>query len=494
LTPSINTRALRRSVISALGTREPMRARTRLILAAAILLASYATKSLQAVDLVPRMYTAEQYFSGLSVTYDQRAVSILRGEGLLGPYDVDPSDATWVSQAPGYSIFLSAVYAAVGRDFYKVQLVQNALNSISAVLIFLIAGHGVSWRVGAVAGFIAALSHHLSHISNFILPDSLVALPILAAVCLLTMARRYGNHSYWLYSLAGILFGLSAWLRSQVMMLGLFALVMLTLIAVRRWPAVKRAALMAAVSVLVIAPITIKNYIVYDTFIPIQVGTGVTLWEGIGDYSDRFGAVRTDEEVGRQEAILYNDPRYAESNFKPNGIERDRERVRKSLEVIRNNPFWYAGVMLDRMREMVKYSAQAPLVFRAEQARSQQRVAPIMKEWISLASERPAISFAENLFWMRSPIRSLQRLTKEAMQAFILLGAVVLGFVSLRRSLFLSIVPIYYLLFQSLTHTEFRYTLPMHYFLFVMAATVWVLLGVGVFRGLRALWARIGSK
>lgn len=46
---------------------------------------------------------------------------------------------------------------------------------------------------------------------------------------------------------------------------------------------------------------------------------------------------------------------------------------------------------------------------------------------------------------------------------------------SLRRALLLLMVPIYYLLFQSMMHTEFRYTLAMRYFLFVFAAIVWTL-------------------
>jgi len=56
-----------------------------------------------------------------------------------------------------------------------------------------------------------------------------------------------------------------------------------------------------------------------------------------------------------------------------------------------------------------------------------------------------------------------------------------------RRTLLLMAVPIYYLLVQSTMHLEFRYTLPMHYFLFVLAATVWVLIGTALWRGLRAM-------
>jgi hypothetical protein len=52
-------------------------------------------------------------------------------------------------------------------------------------------------------------------------------------------------------------------------------------------------------------------------------------------------------------------------------------------------------------------------------------------------------------------------------------------------------VPAYYLLFQSLVHTEFRYTMPMHYFLFVFAAIGWVLLFAILSGAARLLYRRI---
>jgi uncharacterized membrane protein len=70
---------------------------------------------------------------------------------------------------------------------------------------------------------------------------------------------------------------------------------------------------------------------------------------------------------------------------------------------------------------------------------------------------------------------------------FILVGTAILFIASWRRALFLGMVPIYYFLFQSFTHTEFRYTLPMQYFLFVLAAIVWVILTGWCRTGLRSL-------
>ena len=62
-------------------------------------------------------------------------------------------------------------------------------------------------------------------------------------------------------------------------------------------------------------------------------------------------------------------------------------------------------------------------------------------------------------------MRAIQRLTKETALLFILPGIPLLLMVSLRRSLFILMVPAYYLLLQSPMHLEFRYTLPMQYFM-----------------------------
>lgn len=67
-------------------------------------------------------------------------------------------------------------------------------------------------------------------------------------------------------------------------------------------------------------------------------------------------------------------------------------------------------------------------------------------------------------------------MAKETMQFFIIIGGVILFSAAPRRAAFIFAVPLYYFLFQSFLHTEFRYTLPMQYFLFVFAATSWVLI------------------
>jgi hypothetical protein len=497
--------AFRRWLCRGLATGQQMRPRTKFIFALLIFVISFSVKSLQAVDLEPVMHTADQPGAVMSRDFDARAVSIVAGQGILMPDNHDPSDTTLLAHAPAYSILLSAIYSLKGRSYFTVQLTQNLINSVSPILLFLIAGTLISWRVGIASGLLAAVSHHLSYYSNLVLSDSLCALPILIAAYVLVKARSRRHGSLWLYALAGLMIGLSAWIRPNPMLMGIAFAVVLVLISGWRRRVILNAIVLASVSFLTIAPITIRNYIVYGQFVPIQIGVGLNLWEGLGDASGgRFGA-RLDDEVIRQEVARYDDPRYAQSWASPDGIKRDRDRVRRSLDIIAEHPVWYIGTLFSRMGEMLKDTADAPLVFRSTDTKlnealsisrsadkAHRRLAERNEEELEVI-DRSALTIGKSISWMRPPARAFQRATKETGLLFILAGLVILLIGSRRRALLILIVPLYYFLFQSVMHTEFRYTLAMRYFLFVFAAIVWTLLLTVAATGVREGVHRIVS-
>ena len=495
----------KRWLCETLATRERIRFRTKIILALSIFAISFCVKSLQAVDLEPAMHTPEQPGVRMSQDFDSRALSILAGHGVLMPVVRDPSDTELLSHAPAYSIFLSSVYALSGRNYFAVQLIQNLINSISPVLIFLIAGNLLSWRVGVAAGLISALSHHLSYYSNLILSDSLCALPILIAVYILVRARLQGR-ALWLYALAGVMIGLSAWIRPNPMLLGLFSGVLLLVIFGLRTRVILSATILTFVSILTIVPITIRNYAIYAAFVPIQIGVGLNLWEGLGDASGgRFGAL-TDDEVILQEVAMYDDSRYAESWASPDGIMRDRARVRRSLDIIAEHPLWYLGSMFRRMGWMIKESADAPLVFRSTDTKLKEALSltraqtqskrRLMQDSDSEAEkiDRSALVIGQSISWLRPPARALQRVSKETGLVLTLTGLIILIIGIPRRALFVALVPLYYFIFQSVMHTEFRYTLPMRYFLFVFASVGWTVLLTLVTKGLRAVLLKLRTS
>jgi hypothetical protein len=82
----------------------------------------------------------------------------------------------------------------------------------------------------------------------------------------------------------------------------------------------------------------------------------------------------------------------------------------------------------------------------------------------------------------RSIIRSIQRkYTTLRVLTLVALGiALLLLARRVRQLVILLVVPVYYLMLQSPLHTEYRYTLAIHYFLFVMAATTFYYAGGGI--------------
>jgi hypothetical protein len=337
------------------------------------------------------------------------------------------------------------------------------------------------------------------------LPDSLCALPILGAVYCLVLAERGRRKPVWLYALAGLLIGVSVWLRPNALAMAPFLGLSLMATSLNFRQTATRAAVMTLVALLTVVPITIRNYLLYRELVLVRIGVGIVMWEGMGEYGGReFGAVVSDEEVARQEALWYNEPRYADSWQTPDGINRDRDRVKRSLAVIVQHPLWYSGTVIRRMGEMFNYTAQAPLVFRSSDAnlrkageearREMERKAARGRALDSSQSPEVAavhsLAFGRSISWTRPVFRALQRVTKETLLLFILIGLVVVFLVGRRRALFILLVPLYYLLFQGTLHTEFRYTLPMQYFVFVFAAATWALIGTVISSGLKRVLSR----
>jgi hypothetical protein len=112
---------------------------------------------------------------------------------------------------------------------------------------------------------------------------------------------------------------------------------------------------------IVIAPMTLRNALVFRSFVPVALGTGVILCQGIGDYDveQRFGLSRTDDGTNEQEAQWAGRPDYAAELYRPDGIERERGRVARALSVIRSEPAWFAGTMVRRVGTMLEYEPVA---------------------------------------------------------------------------------------------------------------------------------------
>src|SRR5262245_1113781 len=496
----------RRFADAALGRGRPFPRRRRVALAIAIFLASFAVRALYAFDLSGVMNSWKMPGTRMAARYDEQAMSILRGDGILYPrVRPSPEDTGLLARPPGYALYTTGVYVALGRSAFGVQLVQKLLNSLSPVVLFLVAGRLLSRRVGAVSGFLAAVSPHLAYASNLVLPDALCALPVLAAVYCLTRGDPDGRSGLAWAALAGVGLGAATWLRPNVLLLGPFLAVFLWIVAYRRRRALLRGAVVAAASFLVVAPITIRNFALYGELVPVSINGGITLWQGVaGAGGQQFGAAARDKMVIAEETTRYGEPRYGGWWASPDGIRRDRDRYRRAMAVILDHPFWYARAMLRRMADMVDYGAGvAPLVAEAGVLPEQVE----RPDTSALHADRPAaeperpprlsdeacLAPGRLLWFARTPLRAVQAAMNATLLPLLIAGVLAIAVFQWRGALFLLMVPLYYFLFESMFLFEWRVAVPMHYGLIALAASACVLAWEAARAGLAAALGRRAS-
>lgn len=390
--------------------------------------------------------------TSVALNYKHQA-RLLRANGLTSLYDASSgtNNPDLLGHPPGYPLLLSVIYRLAGESDTTTQLLHTVLDSVSAVLLVLIAFELFPAAIGLIAGLMAAFAPQFSWNSLTLLPDSLATLPILLGLLLIVRASRRADHSSRAFLLlmlaAGALIGVSVWLRANALLLAPFLALSFFLIH-KRGARLRSALILICGALLLISLLTMRNAVVFGKFIPVSLGAGQTLVEGIADYnaSGSLGLPQTDLELIRGEAETANRPDYARSLFTPDGIERDRARLARGFAVIRAHPIWFSGVMIRRAASMLRLE-RTPL-----------RLAP--------AESVAPLSFAQ---WL---LRGVQKLFITAIfLPLSLIGAAVLARRRQAQTLaILLVVPCYYFCTQSALHTEYRYVLIIHYFLFALAA------------------------
>jgi hypothetical protein len=294
-----------------------------------------------------------------AVTEGYRHTGRLLREGGLSSFFSASSplaDPNHLGHPPGYSILMALLSNVTSDTDAAVRLLQILADALAAVFVFLIACALLSDTVALIAGLLVALAPQFTYNSTLLLPDSLAVLPLLLAVYCLVHARKKNSATalVWLAA-AGACVGVSCWLRANAMMLAPFMTLLIPLVF-ERGSRLRRALALVGGMLLVVVPLTVRNYIVYDHFIPVSLGAGQTLLEGIADYDTdgRFGIPATDMGIMRMEAGAYGRPDYYGTLFNPDGIKRERLRLKRGLSVITAHPFWFAGVMVRRAAGMLR--------------------------------------------------------------------------------------------------------------------------------------------
>ncbi len=290
----------------------------------------------------------ERVMSGVTQPYQADAKTLLAGDLTKFISGADPPvDASILAHPPGYPILIAAVYGIFGYDDDTFRIVQFLLNSLAAIVALFIALRLFDIRTAVIAAFLMAMSPQIAYYSSIILPDELSAVLILAG--LYFFVRTVQDKNFWSAVFCGVCLGLSCWLRSNALLLPLFFAGTAFIVLPKNFR-LKFAAVLLASFLLVLSPITIRNCVVFRAFIPVSLGIGTTFVEGLGDYDSvkRLGMPSTDEGVMEMDARNAGRPDYYGNLYNPDGIERERERIKIGLSLVAANPGWYLASVLHR--------------------------------------------------------------------------------------------------------------------------------------------------
>ena len=434
--------------------------RQHLLLFFTLLLIALSVRVLTLQFMRAHLHDAAWFQYGSYSKFDRPARDILDGRQRLFWID-DPTRTDLVQYPPGFPALLALIYKVTGvRSAYSAQTVLWFADLIlSFLLIGGIAHTAFGWRAAIASSFLVALSPLFALYAAYPSADIPATWFVLGGAWLLLLAFQRKN--VWLALAAGLLLGIACWIRVNPLYLCFgWAIALLALVRAAWSVKLKLSAAALVGTLVLIAPIAIRNYLVFPHFTPTGGTIGVNLWEGLGEteFGRANGFLFGDDKLIEYERRKYGWPPDMKPDLQwPDGIQRDRERTRESMVLIKQYPVWYFGVMLGRMWGMLKVAGD-PVPYCGTAGINVTSSKTLPPRW-----QGGILAFGVNVLGM---IQSVVRYLFLPLAAFGI-------FVAVRRDWRLTglllVTVLYYLVPGTAAHTEIRYVLPMHGLLIVFA-------------------------
>ena len=265
-------------------------------------------------------------------TYTQAATRM----AVDGHWQGDPTPF-W--QPPLYAYFLGLVSALFGPDYYIPRLVQAVLGAVNCVLIYFLGRRIFSGAVGLAAAGLAAIYGPLLFFDAEFLPPVVAVFLDLLLLLSLPWAISGG---YLRRLVPGLLFGLAALCVANILLFLPFALWWLLWQDgnLSRQQRLLRTLPLFLGALLVIAPVSLRNYLVGDDWVLISSNAGINFF--IGNNADYQKIVSI--QPGPEWRKLVARPK-SEA-----GIDRPSQKSRfffaRAWEFIRTHPLDYGRLLL----------------------------------------------------------------------------------------------------------------------------------------------------
>jgi Tfp pilus assembly protein PilF len=222
--------------------------------------------------------------------HDQWAQSILKGK--------DFTNGVFF-RAPLYPYFLAVAYKLFGHNYFSVRLIQFIIGSLSCVLVYILGSKIFNRRVAVIAGVMASLYGVLIYYEGELLLPVLEVFLNLLFLFACIKSRERASSKLWF--LSGLLLGLSALVRPNILLVGaaifLWIILKPTSQSKIQFPGSlwKKSTLnpvyLVLGAILLILPVTLRNYIKGHDFILISSQGGMNFYLGNNPKSDGATAI-----------------------------------------------------------------------------------------------------------------------------------------------------------------------------------------------------------
>lgn len=232
-----------------------------------------------------------------------------------------------------YPYFLAGLMYLFNAQLLGISIAQSLIDTLTCLLVYFLAFHVTSRRLAAVcASLIYAIYPPFIISSCQAMTETTTTAIVVAALYLLVKAL-HGNK--WSFVLAGVFMGFTILAKSAMLAFPLWVIIILFLARRRVSELAAKAAIYVVAAYLVVCPWTIRNYIVFHTFVPVTTNMGMVLWGATGPYD---GMCLTPEyPVDTKARNLSNDSRIPDVNEATfQKVTKLRERIRNMNEIQRD--------------------------------------------------------------------------------------------------------------------------------------------------------------
>jgi 4-amino-4-deoxy-L-arabinose transferase-like glycosyltransferase len=192
-----------------------------------------------------------------------------------------------VYRAPLWPFLIAGISVVFGPSDYFARLFLCLVGSGTCVLVYLFARDLFGWRIGIVAGAFAAVYPELYIYDGWLYTESLYIFLLLAFCYGLYRLLRTPERNWHIWILCGILLGLLSLTRPNGIVVMGFFIVWAIIMAWQKllsWRVTVKGVLATTlIALLLIAPWTVRNYLVSHSFIPVATGDGTVL---LGAYNN----------------------------------------------------------------------------------------------------------------------------------------------------------------------------------------------------------------